>query len=90
MPRKQREVKTIAASQMILLPPHPDLCQTCATDHHPELPHNQQSLYYQMRFQMDHGRWPTWEDAMAHCTDDTRSKWQEAMKRVEVRSSCGS
>lgn len=60
---------------MLLMPPHPDTCQTCATDHDPAHPHNQQSLYYQYWFHGQHGRWPTWADAMAHCDDETREMW---------------
>jgi len=57
---------------MFLLPPAPDVCQECATKHAPERPHNKDSLYYQMKFQQVHGRWPTWEDAMEHCDENTK------------------
>lgn len=60
---------------MMLLPPAPGRCQTCATTHGPHEPHNAQSLYYQMAFQMEHGRGPDWRDAMAHCADDVRELW---------------
>lgn len=50
-----------------LLPPAPDVCQECATKHEPAMLHNQQSLFYQSKFFGEHGRWPTWHDAMAHC-----------------------
>lgn len=72
---------------MMLLPPAPDRCPICATAHAPADPHNQQSLYYQYRFYGARGRWPTWADAVAHCTTpiqrawryqlDLRGKWSE-------------
>jgi hypothetical protein len=65
-----------------MMPAAPGTCPECATDHEPETPHNQQSLFYQYRFCNDHGRWPTWLDAMAHCTDEMRALWRiELLKR---------
>ena len=62
---------------MMLLPPAAGTCPVCATKHDPILPHNQQSLYYQMRFYGLHGRWPTWADALAHVTNERlREHWQ--------------
>lgn len=66
-------------AQFILLPPKEGTCQECATAHDPKLPHNQQSLYYQYRFYAEHRRWPTWRDAMKHCTDDVKALWIEAL-----------
>ena len=57
-------------------------CPVCATEHDPELPHNLQSLAYQYRFYDEHGRWPTWEDAMSHCTDEVKAMWMEALASV--------
>lgn len=67
------EMKQVGAFKM--LPPAPDVCQECATNHDPRQPHNQQSLYYQYYFYADHERWPTWKDAMAHCTEEVKAKW---------------
>ena len=69
---------------MFLLPPAPDKCQVCATAHEPFLPHNAQSLYYQIAFNMQHGRAPTWIDAMEHCADDIRFAWQAELERMGV------
>jgi hypothetical protein len=68
---------------MLLLPPRPDVCQQCASEKHkdPSLPHNQESLYWKYWFYGQHGRWPTWSDAMAHCTDEVKQKWTEALKQ---------
>ncbi len=70
-----------------LLPCAPDVCQACAVDHEPEHPHDQQSLYWQYRFHNEHGRWPTWKDAMEHCSDEMKAYWVEALakKGIEVK-----
>lgn len=65
---------------MMLLPPAQNKCQQCAVDHKPEQPHNQQSLFWQYWFYGKKGRWPTWSDAMAHCTDELKQQWTEALK----------
>jgi hypothetical protein len=67
-----------------LLPPAAGKCQECAVEHDPAEPHNRDSLYYQMQFQIRHGRWPTWEDAMAHCTDDLKAAWREQLSALGV------
>jgi hypothetical protein len=66
---------------MSLLPPAPGVCPDCACDHDPALPHNQQSLYYQMAFHATNGRWPTWSDAMAHCDGRVRAVYREILLR---------
>lgn len=62
-----------------MMPARAGTCEHCATKHEPELPHNAQSLFYQMRFHSEHGRYPDWRDAMAHCSDDMRARWTEAL-----------
>lgn len=64
---------------MTLLPPAPDVCHCCAVDHDPEQPHNKDSLYYQYWFYAQHGRWPTWRDAMEHCSFEVRAIWATAL-----------
>ena len=61
--------------KMTLMKPHPDACQVCAREHEPHLPHDQQSLYYQMAFHAQNGRYPTWADAMAHCAPEVKRRW---------------
>lgn len=68
------------------LPPSADKCQVCAVKHPPELPHNAQSLYYQMLFHGMIGRAPTWADAMAHCTDDMKRHWERELRIKEAWS----
>jgi hypothetical protein len=65
---------------MMLLPPKEGVCPICAVDHKPEMPHNAQSLYYQYRFRSARGRWPTWADAVAHCTADMQEYWRQSLK----------
>lgn len=72
-------VRVIPASSMMLLPPAKHLCQECAHEHTPDLPHNQQSMFYQVKFQKEHGRSATWEDAMAHCSDKMKQDWRRVM-----------
>ncbi len=50
-------------------------CAECAVAHAPEQPHNQQSLHWQYHFRERHGRWPTWHDAMRHCTAEVKAHW---------------
>lgn len=58
-----------------LIPPPEHLCQTCATKHTPEQPHNPQSLYYQYLFELEQGRLATWRDAMSHCSEEMKNHW---------------
>lgn len=64
---------------MMLLPPAPGTCPACAVKHREDEPHNCQSLYYQYRFYGLRGRWPTWADAIAHCDQDMKAYWREAL-----------
>src|SRR6266700_3893878 len=65
-----------------LMPPASDACQICGQwPAHPEgEPHNAQSLYYQYAFYGERGRWPTWADAIAHCSPEVRSQWEQALR----------
>ncbi|MBX3397511.1 MAG: hypothetical protein KF873_02110 [Gemmataceae bacterium] len=69
---------------MILLPPAPHLCQECAVDHKPDEPHNAQSLYYQTKFRMEHGREATWSDALAHCNEMVRRHWLAELRKFGI------
>lgn len=84
---KSIQVEEIPMSSMTLLPPREGVCQECAVDHDPRLPHNQRSLYYQMKFQMEHDRGATWVDAMAHCSDSIKIIWTEALKKIGIEVS---
>lgn len=71
---------------MLLLPPKTDACPICATHHEDAMPHNNESLYYQYRFYGIRGRWPTWADAIAHCTPEMKSVWKQELQEREVWS----
>ena len=60
-----------------ILPPMRGSCPICAAMHEEALPHKRNSIYYQMKFRQQHGRFPTWEDAMAHCTEEMKAAWRE-------------
>ncbi|MBT9133132.1 MAG: hypothetical protein DDT33_01663 [Firmicutes bacterium] len=78
--KERREMKEVEEKKFMVLPPRPGVCQECAADHSPDEPHNKNSLYYQMAFHARSGRWPTWEDAMAHCEEETKELWREELK----------
>lgn len=74
---EKNAAREIGIEEMQLLPPAPGKCPICAAKHAPELPHNKDSLYYQMRFRQQHGRFPDWKDAAAHCTDEVKKLFAE-------------
>ena len=72
-------------SGMVLLPAKPGTCPECATTHETWEPHNL-DLFYQYHFWGEHGRFPTWKDAMAHCSDVIKASTTEVLKEhgIEV------
>jgi len=71
-------------SAFTLLPPAKHLCQECAFEHEPSAPHNLQTLFYGVYFNLKHGRIPTWSDALAHCSDELRNRWIVELKKKGV------
>ncbi len=70
-------------TQMTILPPsNPNACSVCAVTHAAEEPHNAQSLYYQYAFYGEHMRWPTWKDAIAHCSAEMQAAWEMELRRA--------
>ena len=65
---------------MGMLPAAPGLCPECAVDHKPDQPHNAQSMFYQYKFYNEHGRWPKWKDAIAHCLPEVKSQWIKELR----------
>ena len=61
-------------------------CPECAVKHDLQQPHNRDSLTYQYKFYDQHGRWPTWADAMAHCPEEVKEYWKDALRErgIEV------
>lgn len=79
------KVKTIdLLKEGTLLPPAADKCQICAVKHAPEQPHNPDSLYYKMYFHKNNDRWPTWNDALAHCPSEVRAYWVVKLKEYDI------
>ena len=62
-----------------MLRPQENKCQCCAVQHGIDQPHDKTSLFYQMYFNARNGRWPTWDDAMAHCSDDIKAQWRDQL-----------
>lgn len=68
----------------VLPPLDPTVCQTCGRHHDPDQPHDAMRLYYQYTFYFEHGRWPRWKDAIAHCDEPTRTAWEQTLKERGV------
>lgn len=83
--RTGEETDVSERTEMFMLPPKAGVCQVCATDHEDRLPHNAQSMFYQYSFYNEHGRWPTWIDAMAHCDERTKTLWTQALADIGVK-----
>ena len=75
---------------MIVLPAETG-CPDCGVDHQGHVPHNATSVQYQYRFYAEHHRWPSWRDAMAHCDDETRELWTQALvaKGIDIDTAGG-
>ena len=72
----------IKQGTLYVLPSAPDRCQVCGQKHPDEEPHNPTTLKYRMLFSANHPqrKSPTWEDAMAHCEEDVKTRWREVLK----------
>lgn len=68
-------------TQAMVLPSAAGTCQECGVKHDLTAPHNRDSLRYQMLFNGEHGRSPTWADAMAHCPDNVKALWTDHLTR---------
>ena len=62
-----------------VVPPFPGSCPICATVHKPEEPHDRDSIYYQNLFRRKHKRFPTWTDAMSHCTETVKAEYAKRL-----------
>ena len=67
-----------------VLPPRPGVCRECAAKHDPTEPHDRNSLYYENRFRRRYKRFPTWADAMAHCSAATQASWRAKLRKMGV------
>ena len=59
-------------------------CEQCAVAHRPDQPHNARSVLYQYKFYDEHGRWPNWKDAMAHCAPNVQQAWRDLLEKAGV------
>lgn len=66
------EAVPVEGGGLRMLPGPPGSCEWCHVAHAPTEPHNRDSPPYQMKFHTLHKRYPTWTDAMAHCTPEVR------------------
>lgn len=55
-------------------------CPECHSQHDPELPHDALRAAYRLKFHEKHKRFPTWTDAMAHCSDEMKAAWKKALE----------
>lgn len=81
---KKTKKERPAEGQGFLLGPRPGVCQECAVDHKPEDSHDATSLSYQYFFYNEHKRWPTWIDAMAHCDEEHKKAWGQALSDFKI------
>lgn len=63
-----------------LLPPPEGHCRICAIRHAPDMPHNADTVFYQMRFLLRYKRDGTWADAIAHCEPHVQAAWKNAIE----------
>lgn len=67
-------------SGVFMLGTPPGTCPECAVDHKPEEMHDRRSLPYQYQFLNKTGRWPTWDDALAHCSPEYKKVAEEFLR----------
>jgi len=67
-----------------MMPTRHGTCPECGIAHPKEYPHKQNSLAYQYSFYNDHGRFPTWEDALSHCDEEMKAKWIKSLKELGI------
>lgn len=84
MAKKRRglEVVEVKMTTNNLMPAKAGTCVQCAGNHPSDLPHQRDSLFYQMRFQLAHGRAPTWADAAAHVDPKVREMWRSLLLEI--------
>lgn len=64
--------------------PVPGSCPMCATFHGNDEPHDLGSLYYQNKFYKIYRRFPTWADALWHCSASVKAEWKEKLKKSGI------
>lgn len=69
-----------------LVPAREGACPICGRypAHEPEQPHDATRLHYKYWFYLQHKRWPTWKDAMAHCTPEMQAVWERDLRERDA------
>lgn len=80
-------MRILQEGQVAILPPREGACWICGDEHNSLDPHNAGSLLYQHRFRKRNGRYPTWADAMSHCSRKTKERWVERLQRRGIHIS---
>ena len=70
--------------KLTLLAPSPDRCPCCAVAHPPEQAHDATSMFYAFWFQENHGRSPTWNDAISHCPPEIKASWTQHLLKMGI------
>ena len=73
-------VEKRTAEFAVMPPDDPHACAVCGRRHELDQPHDAQSLHYQYSFYAEHGHWPTWKDAVAHCPEPVRTAWEAELR----------
>lgn len=81
-----RTAETGSGKWTLLPPDNPNACSQCGVEHEPELPHDAHSLHYSYAFYAEHNRWPTWADAMAHCTPEIQEAWKIELRKHGIET----
>lgn len=78
-------MRILREGQVSILPPMEGACWVCGDIHNSRDPHNAGSLLYQHRFRKRNGRYPTWEDAMSHCSRKVKEKWAARLREKGIK-----
>lgn len=70
--------------RLSILPPKIGSCALCGELHDKREPHNNSSILYQHKFRMKYGRYPTWEDAMGHCSLYVKKRFAEELAKAGI------
>lgn len=71
-------------AKFFIAPAPEGTCPECAVTHEPGQPHNAESIHYQYHFFAENNRWPNWNDAMAHCSQETKDRWIKELARLGI------
>jgi hypothetical protein len=80
---KDRNEEMHELAPCTMLPSSADTCQICDVKHRLGEPHYV-SLYYRVMFRDMVGRSPTLADAMAHCDEEMKRRWEAELRRRGV------